>query len=336
MTAPMRPSLTALHRGISAACGAIFCLAAIVSSAAQASEPYPTKTVRVVIPYSAGGAPDVLFRLVGRELSEKWGQQVVIENKAGGNTIIGATDVIRSAPDGYTLLFTADQTFLLNPIYYKTLAYDVADLAPISLIATAPHIFAVPKSLPVNSVSDYVAWARKNPEKASYGATGSMSLQKLAMEMFAKLSDVKLISVPYRGAAETTTDLVSGQISSTINGVAVLLPHIQSGALKALAITADGRSPILPDLPTVRELGMPNFKSQGIFGLFGPSRMPAEIRKKIHADVKEAISKPGVKDFLEKQGFVLRGDDGDEFQKVIASEIKTWRATMSDLGFEQQ
>jgi len=328
-------NIATLSRMIAKA-GAISVVLAALMSLPAVAQTFPAQTVRIVVPYSAGGSPDVIIRVVAQELSLKWGHPVIIDNKPGGNTIIGVTDVVKSPADGHTLLFTTDGTFLLNPIYYKSLPYSMKDLTPVSLLATAPHVLVASKSVPVTNVKEFVEWVKKNPGKAKYGATGSMSLQKLAMERFARLSGIKILAIPYKGAPETTTALLGGEISASINGVALLTPYIASGAIRGLAITADKRSPIAPDLPTATEQGLPDFRSQGMFGLFAPAHLPDAVREKIQKDIVAVLEQPSIKSLLEARGFDLRGDDGVKFAALIASESGRWKGVMDDLGVKQQ
>ena len=193
--------------------------------------------MRVIIPFTPGGAPDVLLRLVAQKLSEKWGQGVVVENRAGGNTLTGTVAATKSPPDGYTLLMTADQTFILNPLLYATLPYSMKELDPIILMASIPHMLAVSHKVPVSNVKELIALAKRKPDTMTYGTTGPGTIQRIATEYFAGIAGIKLVHVPYRGANETTTAILSGEIDITINGMSNILPHIEGGKLKALAIS---------------------------------------------------------------------------------------------------
>ena len=286
---------------------------------------YPTRTVRVIIPYSPGGSPDVLFRVVAQALSEKWGQSVVLENRAGGNTIIGTTAVARSEPDGYTLLFTADGTFLLNPLFYPSLPYSMSELSPITLVGTAPHMFAITKDAPAKNAQEFVAWAKAKPDTVMYGSTGPASLQRLAMEFFSHLTGIKLVHVPYKGAPETTTAVLTGEITASINSVATIMPHVAAGNMRTLGVAAAKRSPLAPDTPTIQEQGVAGFSSQGSFGLFGPAALPNAVRDKIQTDIAEILRRPEVKRVLEQRGFEVYGLDPAEFRKFIAVESEKWR-----------
>ena len=291
---------------------------------------YPTRTVRIVVPFPAGGVPDILCRILAQALTEKWGQPVVVENRGGGNTTIGTTSVIRSAPDGYTLLFTTDGTFILNPILYATLPYSVDDLAPVTLVASSAHAFAVNKGIPVQSVREFVALAKAKPNGFSYGTSGPGSIQRIAMELFGRTMGVELLHIPYKGSGETMTALIAGDISATINGAFNILPLMGSGSIKALAISTTTRSRFAPDLPTMREAGVPGFSSQGMSGLFAPTGVPPEIRNKIHDDVVALLQRPDIRQALDKNFFEVQGKNGQEFRAIIREETEKWRRVITE------
>ncbi len=297
---------------------------------AETATHYPSRMVRIIIPFSAGGAPDIVMRVVAQALSEKWQQSVVIENRPGANTFTGTTAVTRSAPDGYTLLFTADGTFILNPLLYASLPYAMNELAPLSLIATTPHVFAVSGKVQAQSVREFVALAKANPGKMTFGSTGSASIQRLAFEFFSRLAGVELVHVPYRGANETATALVAAEIDASINGAATVLPHVGQNGVRALAITTKRRSELAPDLLTMEEAGVPGFSSQGAFGLLAPAGVPQDIREKLEADLAEIVQRPEMRSVLTARYFERAPLGPIEFQKVIAEESDKWRSVIED------
>jgi len=303
---------------------------AAAPSGSNAATDYPNRTVRIIIPFSAGGAPDIVMRVVAQALSEKWKQSVVIENRPGANTFTGTTAVTRSAPDGYTLLFTADGTFILNPLLYASAPYAMNELAPLSLIATTPHVFAVSRKVQAQSVREFVALAKANPGKMTFGSTGSGSIQRLAFELFSRLAGIELVHVPYRGANETATALVAAEIDATINGAATVLPHVGQNGVRALAITTKRRSELAPDLPTMEEAGVPGFSSQGAFGLLAPAGVPQDIREKLEADLAEVVQRPEMRSVLTTRYFEPAPLGPAEFQKVIAEESAKWRSVIED------
>jgi len=294
----------------------------------HASTDYPARTVRIVIPFSAGGSPDIVMRIVAQALSDKWKQPVVVENRPGANTFIGTTAVTRGAPDGYTLLFTADGTFILNPLLYTSLPYAMSELAPITLIATTPHVLAVSRKVQARNVSEFVAQAKADAGKMTYGSTGPGSIQRLAFEFFSRLTGIELVHVPYRGANETATALVAAEIDASINGAATMLPHLSPDGVRALAISTKTRSALMPDLPTMDEAGARGYSSQGAFGLLAPAGVPQDIRDKLGSDIAEVLRRPEMQNILATRHFELAALGPAEFQKLIAEESEKWRTVI--------
>jgi tripartite-type tricarboxylate transporter receptor subunit TctC len=290
--------------------------------------------VRVIMPFTAGGAPDVLLRMVAQKLSEKWGHQVVVENRAGGNTLTGTVAVTKSTPDGYTLLMTADQTFILNPLLYSNLPYSMKELDPVILIASIPHMLAVSQKVPVANVKELIALAKQRPDTLTYGTTGAGTIQRIATEYFAGIAGIKLVHVPYKGANETTMAILQGEIDLTINGMSNILPHIPDKKLKALAVSTARRNPLAPDVPTMQEAGVPGYTSQGAFGLFAPAGTPREIRDKIAADTAEILARPDIRKALEARSFVVDSFGPDDFDKFIADETGKWRKVITAAGIK--
>jgi tripartite-type tricarboxylate transporter receptor subunit TctC len=295
---------------------------------------YPARNVRVIIPFTPGGAPDVLLRLVAQHLQEKWGQSVVVENRAGGNTLVGTVAAAKSAPDGYTLLLAADQTFVLNPLLYSSLPYSMKELDPVAMMASIPHMLAVANKVPVSNVKELIALGKQKPNTLTYGTTGPGTIQRIATEYFAGTAGIKLVHVPYKGANETTTAILQGEIDMTINGMSNILPHIPGGKLKALAVSTAKRNPLAPDVPTMQEAGVPGYTSQGAFGLFAPAGTPRGIRDKIATDVGEILARPEVKNALEARSFVIETGGPDAFDAFIASETGKWKHVMAAAGIK--
>jgi tripartite-type tricarboxylate transporter receptor subunit TctC len=323
-------------RVVFAALAAAFTLfsATVLPARSASALDYPNRPVRVIIPFTAGGAPDVLMRLVGQALSEKWGQGVVIENRAGGNTMIGTVAAAKSPADGYTLLLAADQTFVLNPLLYASLPYSMKELDAVALIASIPHMLAVANKVPVSNVKELIALAKAKPDTITFGTTGAGTIQRIATEYFAAIAGVKLVHVPYKGANEATMAILQGEIDMTINGMSNILPHIAGGKLKALAVSTAERNPLVPNIPTMQEAGVPGYTSQGSFGLFAPAGTPHDIRDKIAADVAEIIARPDVKKALEARSFVVTSLGPHAFDKYIASENVKWDAVIKRAGIK--
>jgi tripartite-type tricarboxylate transporter receptor subunit TctC len=285
---------------------------------------YPTHPVRVIIPFTPGGAPDVLLRIVAQQLQEKWHQGVVVENRAGGNTLVGTVAAAKSIPDGYTLLLAADQTFVLNPLLYASLPYSMKEFDSVAMLASIPHMLAVANKVPVANVLELIALAKEKPDTLMYGTTGPGTIQRIATEFFAGIAGIKLVHVPYKGANETTLAILQNEIDMTINGMSNILPHIEGGKLKALAVSTEKRNPLAPNVPTMQEAGVPGYTSQGSFGLFAPTGTPRDIRDKIATDVAEILGRPDVKSALEARSFVVDNAGPDAFDKFIAAETMKW------------
>jgi len=276
----------------------------------------------------------VLLRIVAQKLAEKWGQGVVVDNRAGGNTFVGTAAAAKSAPDGYTLFLAADQTFVLNPLLYSSLPYSMTQFDPVVLMASIPHMLAVANKVPVSNVKELIALAKAKPDTITFGTTGAGTIQRIATEYFAAIAGVKLVHVPYKGANEATMAILQGEIDMTINGMSNILPHIEGGKLKALAVSTAERNPLVPNIPTMQEAGVPGYTSQGSFGLFAPAGTPREIRDKIATDVAEVLSRPDVKKALEARSFVVTSLGPDAFDKYIASELVKWDAVIKRAGIK--
>ena len=269
---------------------------AIVASTSAAE--FPDKPVRLVVPFPAGGVSDVLARALGRELSAQWKQTVIVDNRPGANTIIGAENVARAAPDGYTLLLATDSTLSINPSLYKKLPYDAAaDFVPVAMVAQTVEILVAHPSLPANNVKEFVELAKRKPGTIFYASFGPGSTPHLSTEAFKALAGIDIVHVPFKGVAEVMPGLVSGQVQVAFASIASPLPHIQAGRLKALGIVAKSRSPLLPDVPTFAESGFGEFDSKAWFGIVVPRGTPGEIVAKLARDIERATATP---EFREK------------------------------------
>lgn len=318
------------------AVGLLIALAATTFGNASRADDYPNRRVRVIIPYTPGGSPDVLFRMVAQALTVKWGQPVVIENRPGGNTFIGASALVNSPADGYTLMLTADNTFIINPLFYTSMPYAMSDLAPITLVGTAPHMFAITRNAPATTVKEFIAWAQAKPDTIMYGTTGRAGLQRLAMELFARIAGIKLMQVPYKGAPEAVTAVLTGEVTASINSVATILPHVTAGNMRTLGVASTKRVALAPNIPTIQEQGVPGFSSQGSFGLFGPAALPDAIRDKIQRDVADVLAQPDIRKYLEQRGFEPHGNSAAEFRTFIASETEKWRRVIADANIKAE
>jgi tripartite-type tricarboxylate transporter receptor subunit TctC len=289
--------------------------------AAQAS--YPARAVTIVVPFPPGGGADTLARLLGARLSEKWGQQVVVDNRPGASGHIGASFVARSAPDGYTLVMAS------------TAALDeknVTQFAPISLVSASSYVVTVGAKKGIKSIKELVAYAKANPDLLTFGSSGTGAASHLSVELFNQQADVKMMHIPYKGTGQAVTDLLSGNIDVMFAPAQTIVPHLESGKLQALAVTSAERSKVLPNLPTVAEAGVPGYAAVGWFGLLAPAGTSPAIIKKINADVTETLSEPEVVKSLLIAGAEPSTGTSEEFDRFINSELTKWTGLMKGLG----
>lgn len=312
-------------------------LACFLSHApAYAEAAYPAKPVRWVIPYSAGGPTERLARVVGHRLSEMWGQQIVVDMRPGANSIIGTDLVAKATPDGYTMLI-ALPALAINESVYKKLPYNaLRDLSPITLVASASYLFLVYPELPVRSVSELVALARKRPGGLSFGSGGIASPAHLAMELFGQKTATRLMHVPYKGGAPALTDLVSGQIQILVNPALSSLPLVKAGRLKALAVTSAKRSRLLPDLPTVAEEINAAYDVTTWYGLFAPVKTPHAIIDKVSGSVATALKDKLLLDRLTEFDAEPVGNSPREFDVFLKNEAVNWRGVVRTAHVEPQ
>ena len=283
---------------------AILLAALVLPQTAHCAEAlYPTRPVRFVVPFVAGGGVDFVARALAGKLTEAWRQPAVVDNRGGGAGLIGAEIVARALPDGYTLLVGTSGGLIAAPLLHPKLSYDpYRDFAPITLIAVPAQLLVVHPSVPVNSVKDLIAYAKKQPGKLSYASVGPGSPNHLGMELFKFMTGTDLVHVPYKGAGASTVDLLAGQVQVMFNPAAPLLPHIGSGRLRALAVGNEKRSRILPDLPTVAEAGVPGFVSAPWYALYAPAKTPAAIVTQLNAQVHRILSDEAFAQHLSANG----------------------------------
>jgi tripartite-type tricarboxylate transporter receptor subunit TctC len=239
--------------------------------------------------------------------------------------MVGTVAAAKSPADGYTLLLAADQTFVLNPLLYASLPYSMKELDTVALIASIPHMLAVANKVPVSNVKELIALAKQKPDTITFGTTGAGTIQRIATEYFAAIAGVKLVHVPYKGANEATMAILQGEIDMTINGMSNILPHIEGGKLKALAVSTAERNPLVPNIPTMQEAGVPGYETTSLFGLFAPAHTPADIIKKIHDDLTEVAMRPDIKALLAARSFEVEGKNAGEFQQIIDRDTVKWR-----------
>jgi tripartite-type tricarboxylate transporter receptor subunit TctC len=311
---------------------ALFVLLAL-SAAVAAAQPYPSKPIRLVVPFPAGGTTDILAREVGQRLSLSLGQPVVIDNRPGAAGNIGSELVAKSAPDGYTLLMATVGTHAINPNLYARIPYDhVKDFAPVVLVAGVPNVLEVTTSLPVHSVADLIKLAKEKPGQINFASSGSGTSIHLSGELFKTMAGVDMTHVPYKGSAPAITDLIGGQVQVMFDNLPSSLQQIKAGKLRAIAVTSAQRAPALPDIPTIAESGLPGFEATSWFGIVAPAGTPPTIIARINADVNQWLQSPEAKEKLLAQGAVAAGGSPEQFAAYIHTETEKWARVVKASG----
>lgn len=295
---------------------------------AQAS--WPTKPVRLVVPFAPGGSNDIISRVLANKLSARWGQSVMVENKGGSGGTIGTDFVAKSTPDGYTLLF-ASTSITTNAASGKKLPYDlVQDLEPLGMVATSAFAVVVSNDLKVNTFREFVDLARKSPKSINYGTAGIGGLNHLGTELLASAAKVELTHVPYKGIGPAFTDVMGGTLQMVLPTVASVVPHVQGGKMKALAVSSLQRTALLPDVPTLAESGLPGFQLEVWFGLLGPARMPADLVKRINEDLNAVLALSDVKETLARDGATPKPSTPEAFKTLVRSDLERWANVIKD------
>jgi tripartite-type tricarboxylate transporter receptor subunit TctC len=301
---------------------AAFALAPAVSRPALAQD-WPTRPVRIVVPYAPGGSTDTVARITADQLSRIWGQQVVIENKPGAGTNIAAAAVASSDPDGYTI-FIGSSSLVTSRLLYRSLPYAPSDLAPVTLVCTFPLLLLVPNSSPARSVAEFIAFARDNKGKVTFASPGVGTVPHLAGELFKQIAGIEMTHVPYRGDAPALTDTIAGRVDLQIGG-SVMLEQIRSGQVRGLAVTTAKRSQLAPELPSAAEAGVHGFEVTGWFAFFVPGRTSRTIVEKIHIDTVTALRDPAVKANFDNIGMVAVGSTPEELATLLTAETEKWQ-----------
>jgi tripartite-type tricarboxylate transporter receptor subunit TctC len=303
-------------------------LAALASplARAQPAAAYPARPIRLVVPFTPGGSSDILARALGLELSKIWGQPVVIDNVPGAGGAVGADRVAKAAPDGYTLLMGHIGTLAVNPLIYPRLPYDpLKSFTPVAWMANVPNVLVVHPTVPARTLKELIALAKTRPGQLNYSSGGNGSAAHLAMEYLKLQSQTFMVHVPYRGAAPAVQDLVAGQVQLLFTGAPVLLPFIKSGQLRALAVSSRQRLEVLPTVPTVAESGYPGFEADQWYGVVAPAGTPADIVRKLNAQINQALGSPELKARLQSEGAVAMPNSPEAFGTLIARELDRWR-----------
>jgi tripartite-type tricarboxylate transporter receptor subunit TctC len=300
------------------------------------AQTYPSKPIKIVVPYPPGGFNDTLGRTLAAKFTEAWGQPAVVENKPGANTMIGNDFVAKSAPDGYTLLIVAFP-FAVAPSLLRNMPYDtVKDFAPVVLAAQSPNLLVVNPSLPVKSVGELIALAKAKPNSLSYASTGNGSSNHISMELFKSLAGVQMVHIPYKGSAPAVTDLLGGQVQLMFDNVPNVLPHVKAGKLVALGQTGTKRSPLISDIPTVAEAGVPGYEVTVWFGLVAPAGTPREVVQKLNAETLRILAMPDVRDRFLAQGVEPAGGTPEQFAEHIRAQMAKWSKVVADAGVKAE
>ena len=305
---------------------------ALLSAGAHAQTAWPSKPIKILVGFAAGGSTDVTARIIGQALSERLGQPVIIENRAGAGGNIAADAAAKADPDGYTLLMATSTTFATNPNLYKTLPFDVQkDFEPITLTAFIPNLLVVNPAVPAGNVADFIAYLKANPAKLNFGSAGNGSSQHLAGELFNSLADVRMVHVAYRGGAPAVNDLLGGQVQVVFAPLVEVLQQVRADKVRAIGITTAKRSALLPDVPPIGET-LQGYEVTLWNGLLAPAKTPPDIIEKIYLATKDALRSDALKAKLAEQGSEPVGDTPAEFKAFIASELVKWRKLVEISG----
>jgi tripartite-type tricarboxylate transporter receptor subunit TctC len=310
-------------------------IAMTVATSACAAD-YPTRTITVINPWTAGGPADAVARPILQKLSEALKQPIVLENKAGANGVIGANYVARAMPDGYILFFSHVGPITISPAVQKDMPFDsVRDFAPITQIVSAPTVLVVRPDLPIHNLKEFVEYARANPGKLSYGSVGTGSTTHLAGEILATMANVNMLHVPYKGAAPVMTDLLGGQINCTFLNIAALMPYIKAGQVRAIGVSTLKRSPLLPELPAIAE-AYPGFEVNSWYGMMAPAQTPASIVNLLQKEIAKILQMPEIIQTLQAAGLSVEGTTPEQYAEQIKRDLSRWQAVVAKAGIQQQ
>jgi tripartite-type tricarboxylate transporter receptor subunit TctC len=311
-------------------------LTAAAAGAAFAQAGYPGKPVRIVVPSSAGGGTDIVARIIAPELSKRLGQQVVIDNRPGAGTMIGIEVAAKSPPDGYTLLMGLS-TLAINSALYKKVPYDPQrDFAPITQAVSSASIIVVHPSVPVKTLKELIAFARARQGQLNYASAGTGTYPHMTMELFLSMAKLKMVHIPYKGTAPAMIDMVAGQVATMAATILTGMPQIRAGRLRPLGITSAVRSPIVPDIPTVAEAGLPGYESVQWYGMLAPARTPRDIITRLHGEATRILQQPEIKARFAGDGADPVGSSPEEFARYIQSELTKWAKVAREAGIQQE
>lgn len=322
-SSPLRVSRRA---AIALACGLLPSLAVLADSPA-----WPAKSIRLIVPFPAGGATDVVARVVAQNVSATLGQAVVVDNRTGAGGTIGASEAAKAPADGYTLLLTTTSTHAISPHLMPRLAYDpVRDFTPIAHLADAPNVLLVTSSLPVKSVAELITYVKARPRQLNYASSGNGTIVHLNAAEFAARAGIEMTHVPYKGTGPSMTDLAAGQVHVLFDSIVTAMPQARAGRVRALAVTSAQRSPLAPELPTVAESGLPGFTATTWFGLYGPARLQPPLVARIHQAFAQAVQAPAVVQAMAQVGAVPASGTPAEFAAMVAADSQRWARVIRD------
>lgn len=306
---------------------------ATFANAQAAADSYPTRPIRLIATYGPGSSIDIIARILGQSLSQQMGQTVVVENKPGAGGDLGTDFVAKAAPDGYTIGFASAGPITVNPNARKKMPYDAfKDLAPVALVGTGPNVILVNPELPVKNLQELIAYIKANPDKVAYGSAGVGTSNHIAGELFQHLSNTKILHVPYKGNSEAVTDAIAGRIQIVISGVPPILSFVNSGRLRAVAVADVKRSALLPDVPTMKEGGLPGAESVAWYGIVAPAGTPDAILQRLNDEFAKAVNKPEVKDKLASMGIAVEAISREEFGKQMADESARYKELFKQIN----
>jgi tripartite-type tricarboxylate transporter receptor subunit TctC len=311
-------------------------LAVCSTAGISAAQDYPSRPIHIVVPYTPGTGADILSRVLGPKISERWHVALVTDNKPGAGGNIGAESVARAAPDGYTMLLAAT-SFSSNPALTTSLPYDpVKSFAPVALVATGGLGIYVHPSVPAKSLREFIAYAKSQPGKLYYSSPGTGNVQHLAMELVKQETGIDIVHVPYKGAGGAIADLVGGQVQATVAALQTIAPHVHSGRVRMLAVMSDQRNDAFPDVPTLKEQGLPDLEVETWYGMFAPAGTPEPIVAKWNAELNELLKERDVKDVLAKQGLAAAGGTAQRLGERVKRELARWTALVRKSGIKAE
>ena len=309
--------------------------ALLAASAAAFAQTYPSKPIRLIVPFPPGGSADILARAIGQKAGEGLGQPFVVENRPGAGTAIGADALAKSAPDGYAVMIGTVSSHAINPALNPKLPYDpLKDFTPVSLVATIPFAMIVHPSVPAKDVQEFIALAKAKPGSLNYSSAGNGTSNHLAGELLKSMARVDIVHVPYKGSAPALNDLIAGQVSLMFDLVLTAAPHVKSGAVRGLAVTGAQRSSALPELPTVAESGVPGYEVSAWFGIFAPAGLAQPVVQRLNAEFVKGLQQPDLRQRLASQGAEPLTSTPDEFGNYLRSEIAKWAKVVKESGMK--